>query len=248
MFATTSVPLLILGSVLLVSLLSLVGIFFLSLQTERLKKALPLLVSFSTGALIGNVFLHLLPEIIRSSPDLSRGLLMIVGGILLSFVVERFIHFRHCHTLDCAGHVEPVGPLMLIGDSVHNMLDGILIATSFLVSVPIGIATTTAVILHEIPQEFGDFAVLLHSGYSKNRALFLNFLSALTAFVGAALVLLLSEMSQGIELLILPLAAGNFLYIAGSDLIPELHKETRFRQSVEQFLCMVAGISVMYVL
>jgi len=129
---------------------------------------------------------------------------------------------------------------------VHNFIDGALIAGSFLVSVPVGIATTVAVALHEIPQEIGDFAILLYSGYTKKRALLLNFLTALAALLGAAIVILSSNSLPLIGSYLLPLAAGNFVYIAGADLIPELHKETRLKQAAIQLLCMIAGILVMY--
>jgi zinc and cadmium transporter len=241
-----SIPLLpIVLSVLAVSAASLAGALFLSLQDALLKRLLLSLVSFSTGALLGNVFLHLLPEILEHNED---SLWLVLAGILLSFIVEKFIHWRHCHSLECEEHVHPVGPLILIGDATHNVVDGVLIATSYLVSVPLGIATTTAVLLHEIPQELGDFAVLIHSGYTKGRALFFNFLSALTAFVGAGLVLVLAERVHGLEEILLPLAAGNFLYIAGADLIPELHKETRASKALLQLVWILVGIGLMYVL
>jgi len=236
----------IFGSVLLVSLVSLAGVFLLSLSDKLIKRILLYLVSFSTGALLGNVFLHLLPEIVQSSMNLDKSLLIVLLGILFSFTIEKFIYWRHCHSLDCDNHIHPVGPLVLIGDAAHNVVDGILIATSYLISIPLGVATTLAVLLHEIPQEFGDFAVLLHSGMKKGRALFFNFLSALTAFLGAFAVLALSSSVEGIEGILLPLAAGNFLYIAGADLIPELHKETKLKNALLQLLWMIAGIGLMY--
>ncbi len=235
-------------SVLIISLLSLVGVFILSLREALLRRILIYLVSFSTGAILGNVFLHLLPEVIDSMPQEPSGLTFVLYGILLSFIVEKFIHWRHCHDIECVGHVHPAGSLILIGDGVHNLLDGILIATAYLVSIPVGISTTIAVILHEIPQELGDFAVMLHSGMTKGRALFLNFLSALTAFLGVLLVFGLSQSVSNIEIFLLPLAAGNFLYIAGSDLIPELHKDTSFHNAIVQLICMIAGIGLMHVL
>ena len=238
---------LIFVSVLLVSTVSLVGILLLSIHDKVLQKMLLHLVSFSTGALLGNVFVHLLPEVVKQS-DLERGLIMVVVGIVLSFIIEKFIHWRHCHSIECEAHIHPVGKLMLIGDTVHNLLDGILIATSYLVSAPLGIATTVAVLLHEIPQEIGDFAVLIHSGYTRKKALIFNFLSALAALLGAAFVILLHAHVAGVEQVLLPIAAGNFLYIAAADLIPELHKETRPKQAGAQLFFMVAGIVLMYLL
>ena len=233
-------------SVLVVSLVSLVGVLLLLLNEKVLRKSILYFVSFSTGALLGSVFLHFLPEISEHSEHMSEAMIMILFGIIFSFIIEKFIHWRHCHDLDCRANIHPVGTLVLIGDAAHNILDGILIATSFLVSVPLGISTTVAVILHEIPQEIGDFVVLLHSGYTKGKALFFNLLSACSAFLGAAAVLLLSANIEGIEHLLMPIAAGNFLYIAGSDLIPELHKEVRPAKSAFQLLFMIAGIGLMY--
>lgn len=237
----------ILLSVFGISLASLTGVFLLSLSTKLLKKVMLYLVSFAVGALFANTFLHVLPEVIESSGNLRFSLSLVLGGIILSFILEKFIHWHHCHNLSCHCS-EPVGIMMLIGDGMHNVTDGILIATAYLVDIELGIATTIAVILHEIPQEIGDFAVLLHSGFSKGRALLWNFLSALTAFVGAFAVILLNQHLYGIEDILLPLAAGNFLYIAGSDLIPELHKESRFKNALFQLTCMMAGIAIMYAL
>lgn len=232
-------------SVLAVSLVSLTGVFLLSLHPSFLRKALLTLVSFAVGALFANVFLHILPETVEVAGNLHTAFGLVLFGIVLSFAVEKFIHWHHCHTLDCA-HAHPRGIMMLVGDGVHNFMDGMLIATTYLVDIQLGIATTIAVILHEIPQEIGDFAVLLHSGFRRSRALFWNFASALTAFVGAALVLVLHGSMQGIEEVLLPIVAGNFLYIAGSDLIPELHKESRSTNSLVQLVAMIAGIGLMY--
>lgn len=246
MKASSVVILWTLGSVLIVSLMSLVGIFLLSFQEKIIKKILLYLVSFATGALFANVFGHLLPEIVEESIDLPLSLMLVFVGILFSFAIEKFIHWRHCHTLECHHQTHSVGKMMIIGDGAHNITDGILIATAYLVDIPLGIATTVAVIFHEIPQEIGDFSVLLHSGYSRGRALVLNFLSALTAILGAVVVLLLHGSVHGIEQVLLPLTAGNFLYIAGSDLIPELHKETRLGRAILQLLCIIAGAVLLY--
>lgn len=242
----TTLPILI--SVLAVSAVSLIGVVLLSLTQKFLKKIMLLLVSFSTGAILGNVFLHMLPEIAEHSEHAEEGFMLALVGMLLSFIIERFIHWRHCHNIECKGHVHPVGPLVILGDAAHNIIDGVLIATAYLVDMQLGIATTLAVLLHEIPQEIGDFAVLLHSGMSKGRAIALNFASALTAVVGAGAVIVLSVQAGGVEEILLPLAAGNFLYIAGSDLIPELHKETRVSRSILQLVCILAGVGLLYVL
>jgi zinc and cadmium transporter len=237
----------ILSSVLLVSLASLAGIFLLSLHKTFLQKILLYLVSFATGALFANVFFHLLPEMIEMTNNVHNAFLLVLAGIIISFVIEKYIHWHHCHKLDCK-HTEPIGTMMIIGDGIHNFTDGILIATTYLVDIQLGIATTIAVLVHEIPQEIGDFAVLLHSGFSRAKALFWNFMSALTAFLGAGAVLLLNENIHGLEKFLLPLIAGNFLYIAGSDLIPELHKQPRAtaKEAVLQLAAMLFGILLMY--
>ena len=234
-------------SIFLVSLVSLTGIFLLSIHKTFLQKTLLYLVSFATGALFANVFLHLLPEIVETIPDVHHAFILVLSGILISFVIEKYIHWHHCHKLDCS-HTEPIGTMMLIGDGIHNITDGILIATTYLVDVHLGIATTIAVLLHEIPQEIGEFAILLHSGFSRAKAIMWNFISALTAFLGAGAVLILQDQIHGLEHFLLPLIAGNFLYIAGSDLIPELHKQPRAtaRAAVFQLAAMLIGILLMY--
>lgn len=234
-------------SVLLVSLVSLTGLFFLSLNKSFLQKILLYLVSFAVGALFANVFFHLLPEMIETTSDVHTGFALVLLGIVLSFLLEKCIHWHHCHNLDCK-HSAPVGAMMLVGDGIHNITDGILIAAAYLVDVQLGIATTVGIILHEAPQEIGDFAVLLHSGWSRKKALLANFLSALTAFLGAIALLVLREKIHGIEVILLPIIAGNFLYIAGSDLIPVLHKESSPRNIAFQLLSMMAGIGLMYTL
>ncbi len=231
-------------SILAVSLASLGGALFLAMRESTVRRFLLLFVSFSTGALLAAVFLHLLPEITENAHESAAPFALVLGGVLFSFIIEKFIHWRHCHSLDCDEHVHAAGTLVLIGDAVHNVVDGMLIATSYMVSVPVGLATTLAVFLHEVPQELGDFGVLLHSGYSRKRALLFNFLSALTAFIGAFLVFGLSEVAEGIEHILLPIAAGNFLYIAGADLIPELHKEMRLKSAVQQLIAMLIGIGL----
>tara|TARA_Y100000310_G_scaffold28098_1_gene26745 strand:- start:464 stop:1195 length:732 start_codon:yes stop_codon:yes gene_type:complete len=232
-------------SVFLVSLVSLSGVFLLSLQKEFLQKMMLHLVSFAVGALFANVFFHILPEMTEAVTDVQSAFALVLLGIVLSFVIEKFIHWHHCHNLECA-HVQPVGTMIIIGDAMHNIIDGILITTTYLVDIQLGMATTIAVFLHEVPQEVSDFAVLVHSGLSRGKALLWNFLTALAAFLGVFAVLLLREHLVGIENILLPLVAGNFLYIAGSDLIPELHKETSAHKAFVQLVFMVAGIALMY--
>lgn len=240
------------GAVTAVSLISLVGIIPFAVS-KRLRRWVLFLVSFSVGALLGDVFLHIIPEMAEAE-NFERGTEYILLGILISFVIEKLIHWRHCHTLPdenhehCHDHHHHIGFMSLFADGLHNFIDGVLIAASFLVDTQVGIATTIAVALHEIPQEIGDFAVLLHAGFSKTKALLFNMLSATSAIVGALLVIMLQSSFTATETVLLPIAAGNFLYIAGVDLMPELHKETKVRNSLLQLLSIVAGIAVMYAL
>jgi len=232
-------------SVLIVSLMSFVGVLTLSIKAEKLKKILLYLVSFSAGALFGDAFIHLLPEIVE---EVGFGLnisVYVMVGIGVSFVIEKFIHWRHCHLPNTKDHVHPFAMMNLFGDGIHNFIDGLIIGASYLVSVSVGIATTLAVIFHELPQEIGDFGVLLHGGFSKAKALFFNFVTALTAVFGAVISLLISSYVENITAFLVPFAAGTFIYIAGSDLIPQLHKEVKVEKSLLQLIAIVLGVLVM---
>lgn len=235
-------------SVFVVSLISFIGIFTFSLKVERLKTLVIYMVSFSTGALLGDVFFHLLPEIVEKEGfnlSISFGIL---AGILFSFIIEKFIHWNHCHLPITKHHVHPFSVLNLVGDGIHNFIDGIIIGVSYLVSIPVGLATTLAVVLHEIPQEIGDFGVLIHGGFTRAKALFFNFLTALTSVIGVILTLSIGTSIEGVVSVLVPFAAGNFLYIASSDLIPELHKEVNVKRSMLQFLFILFGIMIMMLL
>jgi len=232
-------------SVAIVSLLSLIGVFTLSLKEEIMRKYIFTFMSLAIGALLGDAFIHLIPEALEQSTNTLLTSILIIAGILLFFILEKFLHWHH-HGEDAEeGTIHPVGKLVLLSDGVHNFIDGVIIGASFLISIPVGIATTVAVILHEIPQEVGDFAVLLHSGYSKVRALWLNFLSALMAIAGLVVSLILSA---DFVVWFLPIAAGGFIYIAVADLIPELHKTKEIKYSVAQITAIVAGVLAMVVL
>ncbi|MBU1992198.1 MAG: ZIP family metal transporter [Patescibacteria group bacterium] len=239
-------------SVVLVSVVSLIGILALVLNKRILQKILIFLVSFAVGAIFGDAFLHIMPEIYhhveRAGHDHGATLipsLFVLAGILIFFSIEKFLRWRHCHHIPSEDHPHPVATMNLIGDGVHNFLDGVLIASSYLVSPQIGIATTIAVLLHEIPQEIGDFATLLHAGYSRKKALFYNFVFATTAILGAVLVLGVGTSVTTAEKFLLPLTAGGFIYIAGSDLIPMLHKKNTPWTSLLQILSIILGIGVM---
>lgn len=235
-------------SVFIVSLLSFSGVLFLVLSQKLLGGLLLFLVSFSAGALLGDSFIHLLPEAVAEQGFNLNVSLMILAGLLTFFVLEKFICWRHCHIPTSKSHLHKLGIMNLFGDGIHNFIDGMVIAGSFLAGQTLGISTTLAVIFHEVPQEIGDFGVLVYGGYSKTKALVFNFVSALMAVLGAILVLIIGPQLVGFSQIILPFTAGGFIYIAGSDLIPELHKETSLKKSFFQFLGLVLGIGAMLVL
>ncbi|MAG16255.1 ZIP family metal transporter [Candidatus Woesearchaeota archaeon] len=237
-----------LSSVVLVSLISFVGILAISIKTENMKKILLYLVSFSAGALLGDVFIHLLPEIVEDKGFGINISLYVLLGIIVFFILEKIIDWHHHHDLNSKTHLHPFAITNLFGDAFHNFIDGLIIAVSYLVSIPVGIATTLAVVLHEIPQEIGDFGVLLHGGFTKARALFFNFITALMAIVGAIIALVISSYTANITTVLIPFAAGGFIYVAGSDLIPELHKEVAVKKSVLQLAAFILGILLMMTL
>lgn len=234
-------------AVMAVSVISLTGLLFLSLREDILRRYLFLFMSIAVGALLGDAFIHLIPEALEEAARPTLMSVLVVAGILIFFGLERFLHWHH-HGDDAGQVVHPVGKLVILSDGTHNFIDGVIIAASFSVSLPVGLATTLAVILHEIPQEVGDFSVLLHAGYSKLRALWLNFISALTALIGAALFFLLEDWVTTSIMYFLPLAAGGFIYIAVADLIPELQKTKSLRHSLYQLLAVVIGVGVMVAL
>ncbi len=235
-----------------VSLVSLIGITTLSLKQDFLKRALFLLISLAAGALLGDAFIHLLPEAFEEASDPLTVSLLVLAGILTFFVLEKFLHWHHSHGEDefSAEHarIHPVGHLVLVSDGVHNLVDGLAIGAAFLVSPEVGIATAIAIALHEIPQEIGDFGLLIHAGFSRTKALLLNFASALTAFLGLGLAFWLSSLGESLAPLIAAFAAGNFIYIALADLVPELQKTKGGGRSVLQFVVIVIGLAAMVML
>lgn len=235
-------------SVIIVSLVSLVGVFSLSLREEVLKKYINFFISLAIGALLGDAFIHIIPEAFEGKLGANLSGILIIVGILLFFVIEKFIHWHHHGEDKNEEHIHPVGKLILFTDGFHNFIDGAIIGASFLVSIPIGIATTLAVVLHEIPQEIGDFAVLIHSGYTKKRALWLNFLSALASVLGLAVVFVFGNIIENVALWFIPIAAGGFIYIAVADLIPELHKTKKIKHSIIQLGIIILGILSMLAL
>ena len=227
----------------------------LLLLPDRLReRLLPSLVSYAVGAMLAAAFLGLLPEAFaypHTGPEQITGVLL--GGILLFFVLEKFVLWRHCHTESCAAHgshaplatarpLRAAGALVLIGDSVHNLIDGVLIAAAFLTDTRLGVLTALAIVAHEIPQEIGDVAVLVHSGYSRGKAMLYNLLTNLPTLLGGVVAYFALESAEGVLPYVLTLAAASFIYIAVADLIPDLHRRPEPTATAAQVLLIGAGI------
>ncbi len=221
---------------LIVSLLSFIGLLVLAFKEKVLEKLTLFLVALSAGVLIGSAFLHLLPESIETN---NQAFPLVITGFLAFFLIEKILHWRHCHEGKCKVHT--FAYMNLIGDFFHNFLDGLIIASSFLINSSLGLTTTIAIAIHEIPQELGDFGVLIYSGMKKGKALFLNFLVALTAVLGGVVGYFLTS---GVSNYITPIAAGGFIYIAASDLIPEL----KSKKNLLAFIIFILGIVLMWLL
>lgn len=235
----------ILLSVICVSAVSLIGLTLIGLSNNLLHKITHYLVSFAAGSMIGAAFLHILPEVSEKLNGLTPYLFVIVG-IIIFFVIEKVLHWRHCHDDNCKVH--SVAYLNLFGDGIHNFMDGIAIASSFLINPELGLTTTIAILIHEIPQEIGDYGILIHSGLSRFKALFYNFLSAIFAIIGALLTYIFSSYISGLTVYLMPLVAGGFIYMAAVDLIPEMHKQTKISISILQFFFMLLGIALMWIM
>jgi zinc and cadmium transporter len=238
-------------SAFVVSLISFVGVLALAFGAKKLQGLLFVLIGLAVGTLFGDVLIHLIPEIFDGlSGEVALPGILIMVGIVTFFVLEKFFHWHHQHT--CVGEdcnlPEPMGYINIASETVHNLLDGILIGAAYLVSVPVGVATTVAIIFHEIPQEISDFGVLIHAGFKKKTAILVNFISALFAILGVAIAVAVGSRSEMFIDIILPLTAGGFLYLAGSDLVPELHKEQSLKKSGLQFVAILFGFGLMLVI
>lgn len=244
----------ILISTFIVSLISFAGALILFFKEKILSKALLLFVSFSAGALIGGAFLHLIPEAVEitneSGGKLTDIFLYLILGFSFFYILEEFIFWHHHHVIHCEEcvKIKPFSYLILISDGIHNFIDGLVIAGAFVVSFPLGAATTLAVIFHEIPQEIGDFATLVYGGFKKTKALFLNFASALIAVLGGIIGYLLSGLIESFSVFLLVFAAGNFIYIAASDLMPEIKSHSKEKKSFNYFFFFILGICFMFLI
>jgi len=231
----------ILASVTSISLVAFIGILFIGLKENLLRRALMALVGFASGTLLGGALLHLLPEA-SAKMDETTMFYYVILGIVSFFAMEKFFYWRHCHEEECPVHMFVY--LNLVGDGIHNFIDGMVIAATFMLRFDLGFTTTLAVLFHEIPQEIGDFGVLIYGGFSKKKALTYNFISAITAILGATTTYFLTYV-QSVETLLVPFAAGGFIYIAATDLMPELHKKFQAVGSVVQLLAITLGIGLM---
>lgn len=235
----------ILLSVLFISAISFIGVFTLAWKKSKMHGVLSSLVALAAGTMMGTAFLHLLPEAAENL-DSHQLFMMVLASFITFFIVEKFLHWRHCHEDNCNTH--SFGYMNLLGDGIHNFLDGLIIAAAYAGSVELGIATTLAVILHEIPQEIGDFGVLIKAGYTVKRALFLNFLGALTAVAGGVVGFALAGQAEGFVTILTPFAAGSFLYIAATDLLPQLQEEKHPQKSLQSLGIFLLGVALMFVL
>lgn len=235
-------------SAALITASSLAGAFVLIVRRQKLNRVISHLISFAVGALLGGAFLHLIPRAFAHDAVGSDTPLYIVAGLMGFFVLERFLHVHHEHHLE--GEPERASPIVamsIIGGTMHNLVDGMIVAASYAVSIEAGVVTTAAILLHQIPQEIGDFGILVHGGLEPKRALVYNLLSGLGAVVGAAAAILIGSISSNFAPIIVAVTAGSFIYIAASDLIPELRRSPGHRASLQQLLLMVAGVALMLV-
>jgi len=232
----------LLGWILIFSLFGsvfcLIGGIFLLWRQKLAKKIAIYLISFAAGALLGAAFLHMLPEAVSKAG--GKILIYALIGLLVMFLVEKFLLWYHCHNRKCPVH--GFAYTILIGDGVHNFVDGIIIGASFLISIPLGIITALAVAIHEIPQEIGDFGVLIHAGWKRKKVLLYNLLMASATPIAAILVYFSSSFFDKALVPLIAFAAGNFIYIAGSDLIPEIHKHYSPGKAILQSIFLGFGI------
>ena len=229
---------------LLMSAIALVGSLVLILKEATLQKIVLPLVAFAAGCLLGGAFLHMLPETVHSTQNHVAPFLWVLAGFATFYALEQFLHWHHCHR-DSASCKKPLGYLILVGDGLHNLIGGLSVAAAFVMDIRLGIAAWLAAAAHEVPQELGDFAVLLHGGWSKGKALLLNVISATTFLAGGIIAYALSSR---IEIwFLVPYAAGNFIYIGASDLVPEVNKQRDMKGSILHFMSFAAGIGLMYV-
>ncbi|MAF14112.1 MAG: ZIP family metal transporter [Parcubacteria group bacterium] len=233
-----------LGSAIIIATISIIGIITLALSDKLVKKILIFLVSFSAGSLMGSAFFHLLPEALAETSNFLNVSIFILGGFCTFFILERILHWHHCHKVDCDTH-RSTGHINLIGDAIHNIIDGLVIISAFAVSPVLGLPVVLSIALHEIPQEISDFGILLFSGWKKTKAILFNFIIALFILAGVIIGFLLLDKIDGLTQFLLPFAAGGFIYISATDLIPEIRQETDLPKSILSFIIFLVGLGLM---
>lgn len=249
MTLSSDLPSAVIAASLLVSLCSFSGLFVLWIQPERLQRLIPYLVALAVGVLLGDAFIHLIPDAVARQGSVSTVCLMVLLGVVIFFVLEKVVRWRHDHRLDfahqAADSIRPIAKMNLVGDAVHNFVDGILIGGSFLVDPVLGATTTFAIIVHEIPQEIGDVGALIYGGFSPKKAVLYNFYGSLSVVLGAIFTLILSQIAESSLVFLLPIAAGGFIYIATTDMMPALHEHSTLRHVVGQTAILATGIAFM---
>jgi zinc and cadmium transporter len=234
-------------SVIIVSLVSVIFAIPFLLKKKISNKVLLFLLSMSVGVLLATVFMDFLPEAVSHKYTLGLAINILLG-FLVMFVLEKFVHYHHnkkCEKENTGhGHAYHLASINLVGDGIHNFIDGLVIAGSYAVNISLGITATISIIFHEIPQEIADFGVLLYSGMSKKKALLFNFLSAATAMLGTVIGLILVNKLHGFNEFIIPFAAGNFIYIAASNLVPQLHRHCKLKDTLYHILAIIIGIGI----
>ena len=239
--------LLVLASTIFVSLISLIGLVTIPFKKDSVKKILIILVAFAAGTMLGASFFDVLPEALKIFGENTFFYVLI--GILIFFVVERYIHWHHCHYYhEKHEEIQPMAYLNLIGDGVHNFIDGTIIAASFITNLQLGIISTIAIASHEIPQEMGDFAIILKGGLKPKKGLLFNLLSALLCVIGGLITLFFVNISQSIKPILLSIAGGGFIYLSLVDIVPDLHKEIKTQIIILESLSLFMGILTMFFL
>lgn len=234
-------------AVVIISLVSILAIYWLISHIPNFSRFVTPLVSLAVGSLLGDAFIHLLPEANENIPNQVVVSLLTIFGILIFFSIEKFVRWHHCHDPDCTEGASAIIPVSLAGESIHNFIDGVIIAGSFIISPNLGVATSLAVLLHEIPQEVGDFGIYTHQGLSLKKSLKLNLLSATASLLGVIVTFIIGSGLATSTAYVLPITAGGFIYLAASDLIPELHDhKEKSIHSLLQILYLLIGVGLMY--
>lgn len=245
----SDIPSAVIAASLLVSFCSFSGLFVLWIPPERLQRITPYLISLAVGVLLGDAFIHLIPDAVARQGSLSTVCFMVLLGMILFFVLEKVVRWRHDHRINFPpseqNDIQPIAKMNLVGDAVHNFVDGILIAGSFLVDPVIGATTTFAIIVHEVPQEIGDVGALIYGGFSPKQAVLYNFYGSLSVVLGAIFTLILSQTAESSLVFLLPIAAGGFIYIATTDMMPALHQYSTLSHLFGQTTILAIGIGFM---